>query len=226
MENELVTFPNVQMTKTHLIIPEETSFDDWEDIGKKLKTVEGAVQFWIGDWINFGERKYEDKYLRAMAETGYTYEYLKNIAYVSRKFNGNDNGHSGVTIEGLATRHENLGFSFHQITAPLAGPIAERFLNKAEEEHLTKRELEADVREWQMEHQPKKETKRPEVVFSWFHDPDIEAMLDGMQNIRTGVNKLTRDQRDPEVRKDLLQKVDVLMVGIDKDIKKYLGGLK
>lgn len=219
--NELVMFENIRGTKNHLIIPEETSFNEWENLGNNLKTAEGAIEFYIGDWINFGERKFGDKYLIAMAKTGFTYDYVQRMASVARKFNGGLKSGN----EEIATRH-NLSFHHHRLVAPLSGPVAERLLDKAEKEKLTLAELRAEVQEWQAEHQPEKQTKQIEIVFSWFHDPDIEAMLDGMQKIRTGINKLMHDQRDPEVRKDLLGKVRNLMTDIDDDIRKYLVGSK
>ena len=221
--NELVMFENVRMIKNHLVLPENTTFDEWVDIGKNLKTAEGAIQFLIGDWINFGERKYGDKYLIAMAQTGFTVDYLRRIAMVSKKFNGYV---AGDTTEGLATRHENLSFTHHVEVVSLPGPVAERLLEKSEKEYLTRDELRAEVREWKTEHRTPEQNKQQEILFSWFHDPDIEAMLDGMQKIRTGINKLMHDQRDPEVRKDLLCKVRNLMTDIDDDIRKYLVGSK
>jgi len=32
-------------------------FDHWLRLGDILKVAEGAVQFWIGDYLNYGERK-------------------------------------------------------------------------------------------------------------------------------------------------------------------------
>lgn len=222
--DELIIFPNVQMTKINLFIPEETTFTEWEDIGRKLKGIEGAVQFWIGDWINFGSRKYGDKYLIAMAKTGFTIKTLQSIAAVSRRFNGKSPAGGG--FEGLAIRHENLSFAHHQEVAYLPPKVASSLLDEAEDGHWSKSELRGAVEIWREEHQPAKQPKHTEIVFSWFHDLDIEAMLDGMLTIRKGINKLMHDERDPEVRKDLLQKVDALMVDIDKDIKQYLARLK
>ena len=36
------------------------------------------MHFWIGDWLNYGERKWGEKYKEALEKTGYDYQTLRN----------------------------------------------------------------------------------------------------------------------------------------------------
>jgi hypothetical protein len=51
MKIELQALLNLEtkLTATGLKLPEGLEFNQWLKIGKYLRTVSGAVQFWIGD---------------------------------------------------------------------------------------------------------------------------------------------------------------------------------
>jgi len=93
-----------------------------------LRIVESCIQFVIGDWLNYGERTYGEKYSRALDETDYAYGGLANFSYVANR------------IE-ISRRRENLSFSHHQEIAPFELEKQEYWLDKAVKEHLTQREL-------------------------------------------------------------------------------------
>jgi len=42
-----------QLTATGLVIRGAPSFDEWQRCGGVLQRVEGACQWWIGDWVNW-----------------------------------------------------------------------------------------------------------------------------------------------------------------------------
>ena len=55
---------------TALVVRGEPSFDEWESVGAFLHQVDGAVQWWIGDWLNYGEKAYGEKYSQALDVAG------------------------------------------------------------------------------------------------------------------------------------------------------------
>jgi N6-adenosine-specific RNA methylase IME4 len=57
-----------RLTPTGLVVKGKPSFDAWEECGGFLQRIEGAIQFWIGDWLNFGEHAYGEKYAQAVTE--------------------------------------------------------------------------------------------------------------------------------------------------------------
>ena len=57
-----------------------------------------------------------------------------------------------------------------------------------------------------------------EIVFSWFHDPEVSATLAAMPTFRAGVTKLIADKRDPAVRFSILNDLLELMNDISGTI--------
>lgn len=149
MNNELIeyrqsqlTIPKCAVSKNKLEFDPSLTFDEWKEAGRFLKQVEGSVQFWIGDWLNFGKKKYEHgRYKIALNELGYELKTLENISYISE------------SIES-SRRREDLGFSHHSEVAPLLPEEQSQWLDKAEQDHLSVRELRTQI----------KEAKRPEPI--------------------------------------------------------------
>ena len=54
---EIVRFNKVIFEKNKLIIHDDITIDEWKELGRGLKQIEGSVQFWIGDWARFGEKR-------------------------------------------------------------------------------------------------------------------------------------------------------------------------
>ena len=135
MEDKLITIPKCNVSKNKLEFETSLSFNEWKEVGKFLKQVEGSVQFWIGDWLNFGKKKYEHgRYNEALKELGYELHSLHQMAWVSD------------SIE-CSLRREHLDFSHHKEIASLPSNEQEQWLEKAEEEQLSVRELRTQIKE-------------------------------------------------------------------------------
>ena len=59
----------VRFDKNGLTFSREVTIGEWTDTGRRLKQIEGAIQWWIGDWLNYGENAYGDKYTEAIKAT-------------------------------------------------------------------------------------------------------------------------------------------------------------
>jgi hypothetical protein len=46
--------------------------------------MEKGVKWWLGDWLNFGERKYGETYSQAIDTTGHSYQALANAKWGGR----------------------------------------------------------------------------------------------------------------------------------------------
>lgn len=97
---------SVELTPTGLSLPPGLPFPQWEAIGRTLIHVEQSVQWAIGDWLNYGERAYGEKYAQAVEATGYSYQSLADAAWVAAKIQSSD-------------RSENLGWTHHRILAAI-----------------------------------------------------------------------------------------------------------
>lgn len=122
--------PQAKATRTGLEIQANTSYEVWEQIGKKLSLMNGAMQWLIGDWLNFGEAKYGEKYAQAINDLGLEYGTLRNIAWVAK------------TIE-MSRRRDNVSWSIHQSVSGLKPKEQDRILQQAEEENLTRQDVRA-----------------------------------------------------------------------------------
>ena len=120
-------------TPTELILPEDTTFEDWTAIGQRLQQISRAIHFWIGDWIKFGERKWGERYAQAMEETPFAQQTLMNDVWVCSKF------HS-------SRRREDLTFNHHAVVAALPPAEQDEWLDTAEREGWSSRQLWAESR--------------------------------------------------------------------------------
>jgi hypothetical protein len=112
---------------------EELSFDEWNIIGSKIVPMAKTIGFVVGDWINYGESRYGEKYVEALRETKMTLETLKQFSYVARN------------IEKCRRLHV-LDWSHHQAVAKVKDPDEQsRWLNIAENDRMSVRRLRKSI---------------------------------------------------------------------------------
>lgn len=133
-KNDLV-LGSFTLTKTGITVEGEPTFREWSKVGEFIQRAHNSSALWLGDWINYGENHYGEKYLQAIEETAYGYGSLRNIAYVSRK----------VPID---KRKDGLSFSHHCEVANLEPDEQEELLTTCEENGWTRQELRAKVKEY------------------------------------------------------------------------------
>src|SRR5262245_8254320 len=78
---EIINYRKAKFEKNKLIIDQNISIDEWKELGQSLRQVEGSVQFWIGDWARFGDKRgFTGKYV-----DGGVYDELEEITGLNRK---------------------------------------------------------------------------------------------------------------------------------------------
>ena len=115
----LETSPYVEFGEKYLSFREDTPFEVWSEVFKRLKSAEKSIQWWLGDALRFGESRYGQKYTQLLEETDYTYGTLRNAAWVAGKYSVSD-------------RHDNLPFGHHQVVASLPSEERHALLSEAE----------------------------------------------------------------------------------------------
>ena len=109
---------------------DEMPWDVWVEFGDHLKQIEGAVQFWIGDWLNYGEGMYGEKYAQAVdpaqAKT------WTNYAYVARSVD-------------ISRRREIVAYTKHAAIAALSAEDQVKFLDECERNGYTVKQLKAAI---------------------------------------------------------------------------------
>jgi hypothetical protein len=121
----ITTKCSTEVETVGLTISGDVTYEEWEDIGYQLARVGKGWQWWVGDWINFGEKKYGETYKAAIEATGLKRESCHNIASVCRAFEP-------------SRRHEGLTFNHHVAAMGLdAGQEQDDLLAEAEEYGLS-----------------------------------------------------------------------------------------
>lgn len=133
MNTLAINDPKFAITPTGIQFNEELSFEEWDDLGQKLAPIAKSIGFIIGDWINYGEKRWGDRYEEALERTGMAYQTLRNYAYVARKVH-------------LSCRQDKLGFEHHAVVAKLKTPDEqEHWLGMAVKHKLGKRRLQKSI---------------------------------------------------------------------------------
>ena len=109
------------VTSLDLSVGEDISFATYERLGTYLGLMNRASVWWIGDWLLYGEGRYEDRWPQALAATGLTEETLRMRMAVCE----------AVPPE---RRFAGLGFSLHHAVHRLPPGEQLRWLRKAEKQ--------------------------------------------------------------------------------------------
>lgn len=135
MKKELALIPSkyFDFNSTGLEISENTPFESWIKIGESLKSANKTLQWWIGDWLNFGERKYGEKYTQVLEAVDYENKTLRDFKWVSGAVK-------------LSVRNDNLSFNHHRLVAKLEEKEQSKWLLKAEQEDWSTREFKTAIK--------------------------------------------------------------------------------
>lgn len=143
-ENKDVIYASFILCRNGLSAIGEPTFKQWEEVGEFIRKAEGAVHFWIGDWLNYGEKKYGEMYTQALDETKYKYQTLVNDVWVASK------------VE-FSRRRENLSYKHHQEVASLEPDEQVKLLDIAEKNDIKSKEFRKVVRDFKSKIKPSSE---------------------------------------------------------------------
>lgn len=68
---------------TYLRLRLGLTYDDWARVGETLGHMGRGIQWWIGDWLKYGEHSYGEKYAQAAKLTGLEIPALKQYQWVA-----------------------------------------------------------------------------------------------------------------------------------------------
>lgn len=142
MANELANYSDGLRLK----LPAEMLYEDWQGLGVPLFAIAQRSKWWLGDWVNHGEKIYGEKYAQGVPP-GMTEEYLRVVSWVCNKF-------------GPSRRRESLDFSHHKAVGGLEPAEADRFLDRAERERWPVARLVQEVKYEQLVDRQKAEASR------------------------------------------------------------------
>jgi hypothetical protein len=123
---------SARVTPSGLQIVEGLTFDAWAGMGRKLAGLSNAVAWCLGDWLNYGEQAYGDRYKAAIATTSLEYQTLRNYAWVARRF-------------AVSRRRDAISFQHHAEVASMPEPDQDLWLSRAERSRWSRNELRRRV---------------------------------------------------------------------------------
>jgi hypothetical protein len=123
----------VLTTRVGLRIPAGLPFDAWQEAGPKLFRIADSSAWCLGDWLAYGQDRYEKRYRRAIESAGLDYQTLRNYAWVARKFE-------------LPRRRESLSFQHHAEVASLGSVDQDLWLDRAEALGWSRNQLRRELR--------------------------------------------------------------------------------
>jgi hypothetical protein len=112
---------------------EEMSFAEWLEYGRRLGLMGRSAGWWIGDWLNYGNHAFGERYARASRITGYDAQTLMNMAYVASRFE-------------TSRRRGKLSWSHHAEIAAMEPDEQDHWLTLAETDRLSVRCMREGIR--------------------------------------------------------------------------------
>jgi N6-adenosine-specific RNA methylase IME4 len=143
-----------RLTPTGMILDAGLDFAAWRTVGAQLARIHGAMLWWIGDWLLYGERAYGEKYAEALEATPYEYGTLRNAKVVAEAI-------------ALSRRRDNLTWAHHQEVAPLEPADQDRWLDWTSAIHPphTVQDLRKAIRTWKRDEAATAAGPLPDGVF-------------------------------------------------------------
>lgn len=120
-------------TPVGLSLDDKLSYAEWESVGFDLAKVGKAMQWWIGDWVNYGGKRYGETYKAAIEATGMSPKTCQTYALISKAFE-------------MPRRRGNLAFGHHVEVWSLEPGQQDELLDRAETEGLSCAKLRELVR--------------------------------------------------------------------------------
>ncbi len=110
-------------------------YDEWEAVGKSLIQIQGSINWWLGDWLNEGERVFGETYAQAIEVTGWNVSRLQSAKWVS----------SRVPLE---NRFKELSWSHHHVASKYEPSEQHILLQSAVDDKLSTRAFKNHLKEY------------------------------------------------------------------------------
>ena len=113
----------------------DLDYESWAKDGIVLCEMHDLMPFAIGDWLNFGEQVYGEKYSQALSTTGLEYGTLVKYSMVSKAFPENRRREN--------TQHYRVSWSHYRMLLGKPEHDQDKWLDACQANELTVRELRA-----------------------------------------------------------------------------------
>lgn len=136
----------IKITDLGLQFEGEPDFDQWSEIGQKIGRIARTSLFWVGDWLNYGQDRWNggqrfqkmpqekrERFEQAMRLTGLELATLQGAAHVARRIP-------------LRQRSPDLSFEHHRLIARVKDEhTRQEWIRRTEDKGLTTRRLRKSI---------------------------------------------------------------------------------
>lgn len=119
--------------RTSLTLPTDMPIGEWQRVGSQIFAMSDSSTWWLGDWLVYGQTYFPNRYQRAVEETGFDHQTLRNYAWVARQF-------------AMGRRRSALSFQHHAELASLGDEEQERWMDRAVRLRWSRSELRRELR--------------------------------------------------------------------------------
>jgi hypothetical protein len=119
---------------TGLVLTTEIPYDQYESLLAYIASVHRRSAWALGDALIYGEAAYGERYAQAAVVTGFTEQYLQNLASICRRVP-------------RPRRRPELSMGHHDVVAKMEPAEQEEWLERASRERWTRADLRAKVDE-------------------------------------------------------------------------------
>lgn len=131
---ETLPVDQARLDSTGLTLADGISYEDWITCGDYLRRVEGACQWWLGDWLAFGDKKaWGEMYAEAMDVAERESQTLMDYKWVAKAID-------------FSSRNEKVSFGVHRQIAAMPKEARPAAIAQAAEGGWTVREARKRVR--------------------------------------------------------------------------------
>ncbi|MGA5066350.1 LmbU family transcriptional regulator [Streptomyces exfoliatus] len=193
----------VMVTDVGLQLPGGMSFESWEKAGRNLARVASSSAWCLGDWIVYGQSRYEGRYRDAVETVGLDYQTVRNYAWVARRVP-------------QSARRKALSFQHHAEVASLSPQEQESWLDRAVKERWSRNQLRRELRAARspelrpattvtmpkleiLEAQLARWRKAAELAGTSFHEWIVDLLESEANSVLADTRAPSPDEVDPEV---------------------------
>ncbi|MBP2707839.1 LmbU family transcriptional regulator [Microbispora sp. RL4-1S] len=119
--------------RTGLRLPAQLPVEEWQRIGEQISLISDSSNWWLGDWLVYGQKEYPDRYRLAVQRTSLDLQTLRNYAWVAKKVD-------------VSRRRPRLSLQHHAEVAALSADQQDWWLDQAEHEGWSRNELRRRIR--------------------------------------------------------------------------------
>jgi hypothetical protein len=105
----------------------------WAEHGRQLGRLGAGANWWVGDWVRYGNAEYGERYKLAAKITGYDPQTLMNCAHVASRFE-------------VSQRRQDVSWSHHSELAALEPTEQQYWFERVVADRLSLKDLRRELR--------------------------------------------------------------------------------